>query len=401
MSWSETCAMKERVLFIAAVEAGDRSMAETCRLAGISRKTGYKLVERARTDPEGFMLDRSRAPGHCPHAVRPDVRERVLALRRRRACWGPKKLAAWFALNEPDFACPAPSTIGETLKHGGLVRPRRRRRSGPPRQSALTWPDAPNDVWSIDFKGWFRTGDGRRVDPLTLEDAASRYLLRLQGLERQETEAVWAVLDAAFREYGLPGVLRSDNGAPFASAGAGGLSRLAVRLIKAGVLPERIDPGCPQQNGRHERMHLTLKQETASPPARSWRAQAQRFTRFRAMYNEERPHEALGQVPPAAVYQASARRYDGRLVTPDYETRWQTRYVKPNGEICWQADRLFISQALSGERVGLVETGEDIWEVWYGPLRLGAIVQGRFERPRRNRKPPRNKPENVLPMSPV
>jgi len=393
MAWSETCVMKERVLFVARVEAGDVSLSQACRLAGISRKTGYKVLARWREDPSGFMADRSRAPRSCPHATPAPVRERIVALRRRFPTWGPKKLAGWLSLNEPDFPCPAPSTIGEILRCAGLVRPRRRRRGGPPREGALTLAGDANDVWAMDFKGWFRTGDGRRVDPLTLQDAASRYLLRVQALERQETEAVWAVLDAAFREYGLPRVLRSDNGAPFASPGAGGLSRLAVRLIKAGVLPERIDPGQPQQNGRLERLHLTLKQETASPPARSWRAQALRFSRFARSYNHERPHEALGQTPPASAYRASARAYHGRLTAPDYETGWQTRYVKPNGEICWQAGRLFISQALAGERVGLIETGDDVWDIHYGPVRLGKIIRGRFERPRR---PKRQKPEKSV-----
>lgn len=401
MAWSETCAMKERVLFVASVEAGELSMAEACRAAGISRKTGYKLLARWREDPAGFMVDRSRAAKTCPHATPIAVRERIVALRRRFPSWGPKKLAAWLGLNEPDFPCPAPSTIGEILSNAGLVRPRRKRRRGPPRESDLTPAQAANDVWAMDFKGWFRTGDGRRIDPFTLQDTASRYLLRVQAMERLDGEAVWGVLDAAFREFGLPRVLRSDNGAPFASTGAGGLSRLAVRLIKAGVLPERIDPGKPQQNGRLERLHLTLQQETADPPARSWRAQALRFTRFRRSYNDERPHEALGQRPPALAYRARARGWSGRLVAPEYAAGWLTRGVKPNGEISWRGERLFISTSLPGERVGLVETAEDVFDVFYGPVRLGAIKHGRFVRPRRAQKKARPKPKKVSPMSPV
>lgn len=219
--------------------------------------------------------------------------------------------------------------------------------------TALRSSVAPNDVWGIDFKGWFRTGDGRRCDPLSLSDLSTRLILRLQVVERMDTETVWRLLDAAFREYGLPLALRSDNGAPFASTGVGGPSRLAVRLIKAGVVPERIEPGRPQQNGRQERLHLTVQQETASPPAASLRAQQRRFDAFRREFNEERPHEALGQMPPARLYVPSLRSYSGRLREPQYEAAWEVRRVRSNGEIKWGGELLYISEALAGEPVGL------------------------------------------------
>ena len=236
---------------------------------------------------------------------------------------------------------------------------------------------AANDVWGVDFKGWFRTGDGARCDPLSLSDLASRYVLRLQALERIDGEEVWPILETAFFEFGLPRVMRSDNGAPFASTAAGGLSRLGVRLIKAGVVPERIKPGRPQQNGRHERMHLTLKQETASPPAPTLRGQQQRFDAFRTTFNEERPHEALGQTPPAQHYDPPPRPYSGRLRQPDYADGQIVRRVRSNGDIKWRGERLFLSEALIGEPVGIRETDDGLFEVQYGPTILGTIDRNR------------------------
>ena len=232
----------------------------------------------------------------------------------------------------------------------------------------------PNDVWCIDFKGWFVTGDGRRCEPLTLCDAHSRYLLRCQSMARLDTDHVWPVLDAAFREFGLPHRLRSDNGAPFASCGAGGLSRLSVKVIKAGVMPERIAPGKPQQNGRLEQLHLTLLQDIASPPARSLREQLARLRSFQRLYNEERPHQALGNDTPAAHYTASPRRFDGVLREPNYSADHEVRYVRHNGEIRWHGGTVYISEALVGEPVGLIENDDDGWNVLL-----------RTDRPRRHR----------------
>ena len=238
---------------------------------------------------------------------------------------------------------------------------------------------AANDVWSIDFKGWFRTLDGARCDPLTIQDQASRYLIRAVPLAQTRGEHVWAVLEAAFREFGLPKAIRSDNGAPFASVGAGGLSALAVRLIKAGVTPERIDPASPQQNGRLERLHRTLKAETASPPAASLRAQANRLRVFRHVYNQERPHEALGLVPPASVYAASPRCWSGRLVSPEYAAGVEARRVRTSGAIKWAGGAVYISMALVGELVGLEQTESGL----YGPVLLGDVTRaGRLRRPR-------------------
>jgi hypothetical protein len=245
---------------------------------------------------------------------------------------------------------------------------------------------AANDVWCIDFKGWFITGDGQRCEPMTLSDAHSRYLLRCQALARNDGDHVWPVLEAAFREFGLPLRLRSDNGSPFASTGAGGLSQLSVKVIKAGVLPERIKPGKPQQNGRLERFHLTLLQDTASPPAQTLRAQLERFRSFQRVYNEERPHQALRNDVPAVHYAASPRRFDGILREPDYGIDYEVRRVRHSGEIRWQGNTVYINAALVGEPIGLLEDDDGGWSVSYGPIELGVIAHGdnRLRKP----KPP-------------
>ena len=236
----------------------------------------------------------------------------------------------------------------------------------------------------MDFKGWFRTGDGRRCDPFTLCDGASRFLFRCQVMERCDTDHVWPVLDAAFRQFGLPRALRSDNGPPFASVGAGRLSRLAIKIIKAGVTPDRIEPGKPQQNGRLERLHLTLLRDTASPPAATLGAQRRRFSAFQRIYNDDRPHQALGGATPGAVYSPSSRRWDGILRNPHYEPDEEVRRVRTNGEIKWRGELIYLNEALSGERVGLKET-EDGWNVRFACVPLGLIHHGSdaLQRPKR------------------
>jgi len=289
----------------------------------------------------------------------------------------PKRLAA-------GIDWPVASTIGELFDREGLTVKRKLRRRSPPSSAPFAHCGAANDVWCIDFKGWFLTGDGARCEPLTLTDADSRYLLRCQALACTDTDHVWPVLDAAFREFGLPLRMRSDNGSPFASRGPGGLSRLSVMLIKAGVVPERIAPGKPQQNGRHERMHLTLLQDTASPPARSLREQLKRLRDFQRIYNEQRPHESLDDDTPAEHYTASPRRFDGVLREPEYSDS-EVRRVRHNGEIRWQGHTIYISEALIGEPVGLREHDAIGWTVCYGPIVLGTIAHrgDRLRKPKR------------------
>jgi transposase InsO family protein len=365
--------MDERMKFIGEWLSGELSMAELCRCYGVSRKTGYKYIERYRLEGPAGLKDRSRAPHHHPNAIDEDRELAILQLQREHPTWGAKKLKQWLERHRRQEEWPARSTIAEMLDRHGLVRRRRLRRHATSQASSLTVAEAANQVWGIDFKGWFLTKDGRRCNPFTISDLASRYIVRLQAVDKPNGEYVWSVLQAAFREVGLPAVIRSDNGPPFASTGAGGLGWLSVQLIKAGVTPERITPGKPQQNGRHERMHRTLKEETANPPAANQRAQQKRFDDFRRIFNEERPHEALGLDTPAAHYQPSARAYCGRLREPEYPDDHQVRRVRSNGEIKWRGRRVFLSEALIGEPVGIVETDDGLHTVNYGPVSLGRL----------------------------
>jgi transposase InsO family protein len=369
-----------------AYDLGEASMSELCRQFGVSRKTGYQVLARWRSEGPAGLGERSHAPHCCPHTVGKTERDALVALRRDQPTWGPKKLKRRLELDHPQVAWPAASTIGDLLARTGLSVRRKRVRHSPPRTAPLAHCKEANDTWSMDFKGWFRTGDGSRCDPLTIQDQASRYLIRLALVERLDSHHVWAVLDAAFREFGLPNLIRSDNGSPFASTGAGGLSSLSVRLIKAGVAPERIAPASPQQNGRLERLHLTLKQDTANPPAGSLRAQAHRFRTFCRVYNEERPHEALGMAVPAALYVPSSRSWSGRLRSPEYEGGVAVRRVRMNGEIKWRGELVWISSALIGEPVGIEEGEDGLWGVRFGPVLLGSIdASGRLRRPRATR----------------
>jgi putative transposase len=374
MGWKRTCAMEERMRFVMAVEDRAEAFAAVCRRFGVSRKSGYKWLERYRDGGVETLKDRSRAPLRHPQAVTEKIAERCLAVRRTHPSWGPVKVQAWLEARLPQTRWPAPSTIGALFDREGLTVKRVLRRRSPPSSAPFAHCGAANDVWCIDFKGWFTTGDGRRCEPLTLSDAHSRYLLRCQAMARTDTDHVWPVLEAAFCEFGLPYRLRSDNGPPFASCGAGGLSQLSVKVIKAGVVPERIAPGKPQQNGRLERLHLTLLRDTADPPARSLREQLARLRSFQRLYNDERPHQALGNDTPAAHYAVSPRRFDGVLREPSYGADHAVRRVRHNGEIRWQGNTIYISAALIGEPVGLIENNDGGWTVAYGPIVLGVIA---------------------------
>jgi transposase InsO family protein len=368
----ETCAVDERMRFVIAAEKHEEPFAAICRRFGVSRRVGYKWLGRYQEAGVEGLLDRSRAPVHHSHMIAEEISERCLAVRRAHPTWGPVKVRAWLERRAPATEWPAASTIGALFDREGLTVRRKLRRRSPPSSAPFAECTAANDVWCIDFKGWFLTGDGNHCEPLTLTDAHSRYLLRCQAMGRTDTAHVWPVLEAAFREFGLPHRLRSDNGPPFASRGAGGLSQLSVKVIKAGVLPERIAPGKPQQNGRHERMHLTLLQDTAKPPAGSLREQLERLRVFQNIYNEDRPHEALGNDTPAEHYVLSPRRFDGILREPGYGPDQLVRRVRQNAEIKWNGNTIYISEALVGEPVGLTENA-DACTVSYGPIVLGTI----------------------------
>jgi transposase InsO family protein len=376
MPWKETCVMDERMQFVAACLAGEESMAELSRRFGISRKTGYKLLSRYEEEgPEG-LVDRSRAPHYQPHAIGEAMQGLLLSARAAHPTWGPRKLLAFLQQRHCRADWPAPSTVGDLLRRHGLVASRRRRRRPQATPTDLQTPCAANQLWCADFKGWFRTGNGRRCTPLTITDAHSRYLLRCQALGLRTHEAlVRPLFEATFREYGLPQAIRTDNGPPFASLGLGGLSALSVWWICLGIMPERIAAGHPEQNGRHERMHRTLKAETAKPPAQTRRAQQGRFDAFQREYNEIRPHEALSQRPPAHLYCASNRAYPSRLKEIVYPDDWATRAVRPNGGMKWYGHEVHISDALVGQRIGLEPVQDGVWRIYFAHLALGLFEE--------------------------
>jgi transposase InsO family protein len=377
MPWAERSPMDERTQFIAAVLAGEESFAAICRQYGISRKTGYKWWKRYQADGASGLVERSRAPQTSPQAMEAALAEQLLAFRAKHPTWGPRKLLARLEQQDPTQVWPAASTVGDLLRRSGLTAPRRRRPHASPTPDPLTEMTDANVVWTLDFKGQFRTGDGVLCYPLTLSDGFSRYLLRCQALPKADGAQARPIMEAAFREYGLPLVIRTDNGEPFASTGLAGLSRLAVWWIKLGITPERIDPGQPSQNGRHERMHRTLKAETTQPPAATLRAQQLVFLRFQQEYNEERPHEALGQIPPAALYEPSPRPYPDRIVPFAYPTADLVKRVRSNGELYWHGQYIYLSKLLAGEPVGCCQQADGQWRVWFGPLELGVVDEAR------------------------
>ena len=371
MPWSERCVMDERVRFVGEWLGGEVSKTELCEAYGISRRTGYKWLERYEAYGAAGLADRSRAPLSHGRATDAGLVEKILDLRRARPTWGPRKIVAKLEQLHPALAWPSHSTTHEILKRAGLVSGRRLRRRPPPRSQALIIPERPNHVWAVDHKGWITLGDGQRCEPLTLADAYSRFSLAISsGPGVQEAQAR-PVMQRAFETYGLPDVMRSDNGPPFAAASPSGLSRLSVWWIKLGVRPERILPGRPQENGRLERFHLTLL-EAMRPAAADRTAQAERLEAFRHDYNHERPHQALGQQPPARFYSPSPRQMPRRPPEPDYPADRTVRKVRSNGQIKLQGDMVHISSALAGEAVALqpIERG---WRVWFYQQPIGLL----------------------------
>jgi len=373
MPWKETCAVDERIEFVRAVLDSGETKAELCRRYGITRRTGYKWLGRFDQSGRDGLEDRSSVPHRHPNEVALELIDKVLALRMEHMTWGPRKLRAVLQQRHPEVDWPVTSTLGAILKRHGLVVDRRRRPRTPPYTQPFAGCDSPNRTWCADFKGWFRTGDGTCCYPLTLTDAYSRYLLRCQALERPDGNLTQSVFEAAFREYGMPLVIRTDNGTPFASKALGGLSRLSRWWLKLGIWPERIQPGKPQQNGRHERMHRTLKQETARPPQGTMARQQRRFDEFQREFNQERPHEAMNQRPPAEFYQASPRRYPARVPSPEYGDTMQVRSVRPDGQIKWKGRLVFLSEALAGEPVGLDALEEGTWVPYFCHMPLGVL----------------------------
>jgi transposase InsO family protein len=379
MPWKESSAVEQRKAFIAACQTGEESVAELCRQYGVSRQTGFKWRKRFADGGEAGLEEKSRAPHHQFQQMLEEVASEVVGLRRQHPRWGPRKLKAWLERKAPEIQWPAASSIGALLQREGLVIGRRRRTRTPGYSEPLRHADGPNRVWCTDFKGWFYCGDGARCDPLTCTDAYSRFLLRVRAVAKTDGPHVRGIFEALFREYGLPEAIRSDNGPPFASRAPGGLTRLSMWWLRLGIRHERIEPGCPEQNGRHERMHQTLKQETASPPRANLRQQQAAFVEFEREYNHERPHEALENRTPGDYYQTSTREYPSRLPELEYPEGVFMRRISQQGSLKWKCERTFISEVLAREVVGLLETDEENFEVYYGPLLIGRL-DGRRQR---------------------
>lgn len=376
MPWKRESPMDQKVRLIGDWLSGGYSRSALSRYYGVSRPTVDKWIGRYEAQGLAGLSEQPRTPKSHPNQTSDWVEEALIEAKGRHQDWGPKKLVWMLQRERPEVVWPAPSTAGEILKRAGLVRARRPRRVTPPWQAPFRGCEAPNQVWSVDYKGQFRTGDQQWCYPLTLTDNATRYLLTCRGLRCPTLQQTRPWLESAFREYGLPKAIRSDNGSPFASTGLAGLSTLSVWWIKLGIVPERIQPGRPDQNGRHERMHRSLKAGALRPPSATIRQQQAVFRRFQKTFNEERPHESLGMQTPDSLYRPSPRRYPERLPDIEYSLEHPVRRVRHNGEIKWRGERIYTSQILSGEPVELREAAEGGWVLYFHTYLLGYLKPG-------------------------
>lgn len=379
MGWQETEPMQERMRFMVSLESGLYTMSELCGRFGVSRKTGYKWARRYMIEGVEGLRDRSRAPKHCPHRSSELVVDALVGLRHQHPLWGPRKLLAVLKRQQPDVSWPGRSTAGDILRRHGLVKARRRQRKVTLAPAPPFEPRAANELWSVDFKGHFKLLNGQTCYPLTVADGFSRYLLTCRSLHSTARAGVEPQMDRLFQEYGMPGAILSDNGPPFGSIALCRLSRISVRWIKLGIQIVRITPGHPEQNGRHERMHRTLKAHTAHPPCLDWESQQRAFTSFRHEFNEERPHEALDDRVPSEMYAKSPRAYPSKIPAIEYPAHFEVRRVRFKGDIKWRSERLFVSEVLTREYVGLEEIDDGIWSLYFGPVLLARLDESNRE----------------------
>lgn len=373
MPWKEVSLMEEREKMIDDWLAREHSIQELSEIYSVSRKTIYKWIARFKRYGRAGLQDRSRAALHHPNQTSPEIILLLEQTKLRFPSWGPKKLVHWLNQHYPGINFPSAGTSGYWLKRLGLVRPRKRRRRVEPYSQPFINCDEPNDVWSIDYKGQFKMRDGKYCYPLTMSDNNSRYLLLCHGLLSPNYDETRLWIDWVFREYGLPIAIRTDNGTPFSSTCFAGLSRLSIHWIKLGIRPERIDKGHPEQNGRHERMHKTLKEWILSEKGSNIAEQQILFERFRNEYNNERPHEALSQQTPASQYRSSTRKYPARIKRHDYSECDEVRKVKPHGDISYLGKRWFLTELLRREEVGLCEIEDDKMQVYFYTIPIAKL----------------------------
>lgn len=380
MPWKETCCVKERLRFVVAHESDLYSMMELCERFGISRKTGYKWLERFEAEGPGGLENRSRKPHRSPNRIAENIRSLLIEERLKHPKWGPEKLLDVVGRRHPKIELPARSTVAAMLKSEGLVKERRRRRRYTHPGKPTTSVTAPNELWTADFKGEFKTLDGVWCYPLTVADQFSRFILGIDGLLDTKRKRVRVVFERLFHEYGLPWGIRTDNGTPFVGTNSiHGLSVLNVWWVKLGIKLERIQPGRPDQNGRHERMHRTMKDETQYPPAENRPAQQVCFDDFRSEFNYERPHQALEQRRPAEVWIPSPRPYPERIQDPEYPKHFLRRRVWSTGIIKFKNRCIFLSETLAREEIGLEEIDDGIWSIHFYNILLGRLDERKFE----------------------
>jgi transposase InsO family protein len=367
--------MDEKLLFLADFLRGHYpSFSHLCQAYGISRKTGYKWVKRYENQGIDGLGEQSRRPHQSPLMTPYPIRKAIIEIRTRgRMKPGAKKILPKLAERFPDEILPSRTTIYNILGEEGLIESNKKRKRVPRYAQPFAPVREPNEVWSTDFKGQMKLANGKWCYPLTIMDHDSRYLLDCHGLSGTTFKDTKQRFIRLFKEYGLPNRIRSDNGVPFASRTVGGLSSLSVWWIRLGIMPERIEPGKPQQNGRHERMHRTLKKATARPPATSMAAQQRRFDEFQAEYNEERPHESLNQGTPASRYTASPRPYPETLPEMQYPDYFEVRTIRSSGVVYSHNGQIYVSHLLKGEQVGLEEIDDGVWDIYFGPIRLGGF----------------------------
>jgi putative transposase len=394
MPWKDHRLERQRLLLIRDREEGS-SISELAEMYELSRKTVYKWLARYEEMGVGGLADASRRPHRSPGQLSAEVESAIVEARRRWK-WGPRKLRIKLCQQDEERVWPGISAIAAVLKSKGLIVRRRRIAHTPVQRPPYAAAEECNAVWCADYKGYFRTGDGTRIDPLTITDAASRFLLRCQIVERTDFVHAQAVFEAAFREFGMPAVIHTDNGVPFASVAPGGLSPLSMWFVKLGITPERSRPASPQDNGRHERMHRTLKHATAAPPQPNARLQQKAFDEFREEFNGQRPHEALHDATPASCYRASARIYPRRIPELEYADDFEVRRVSQQGSIRWRGERTFISEVFRYEPLGLRQMDDRWVKIYYGPLALGWLDGHRHRFSRRTPKQIKAKEKTFL-----